>query len=297
MAQNVVTSKVSISLLSDFKTITKMGLSFSVVFSCLAGYLLAADTINYSVLSLLAIGGYCMVGASNVFNQIIERDLDALMDRTQNRPLPMGRISVTNAFILGTLLTVIGLTILYNINPRTAMFAAVSIFIYTSIYTPLKQKTALSVLAGAIPGAIPFMLGWVAFTGRFDLEPGILFMMQFFWQFPHFWAIAWMLDEDYKRAGFKMLPTGAKDKGTALQIIGYICWTLIISLVPILSFTGSLELSLYAALPILVIGIGFLYYGFKLFKNQTNIAAKKLMAVSIVYLMSMQLIYVLDKFI
>ena len=297
MAQNVVTSKVSISLLSDFKTITKMGLSLSVVFSCLAGYLLAADTINYSVLSLLAVGGYCMVGASNVFNQIIERDLDALMDRTKNRPLPMGRISVTNAFILGALLTIIGLTILYNINPRTAMFAAVSIFIYTSIYTPLKQKTALSVLAGAIPGAIPFMLGWVAFTGRFDLEPGILFMMQFFWQFPHFWAIAWMLDEDYKRAGFKMLPTGAKDKGTALQIIGYICWTLIISLVPILSFTGSLELSLYAALPILVIGMGFLYYGFKLFKNQTNIAAKKLMAVSIVYLMSMQLIYVLDKFI
>ncbi len=179
MAQNVVTSKVSVSLLSDFKTITKMGLSLSVVFSCLAGYLLAADTINYSVLSLLAVGGYCMVGASNVFNQIIERDLDAIMDRTKNRPLPMGRISVTNAFILGTLLTIIGLTILYNINPRTAMFAAVSIFIYTSIYTPLKQKTALSVLAGAIPGAIPFMLGWVAFTGRFDLEPGILFMMQF----------------------------------------------------------------------------------------------------------------------
>ena len=297
MAQNVVTSKVSISLLSDFKTITKMGLSLSVVFSCLAGYLLAADAIDYSVLSLLAVGGYCMVGASNVFNQIIERDLDALMDRTKNRPLPMGRISVTNAFILGTLLTIIGLTILYKINPRTAMFAAVSIFIYTSIYTPLKQKTALSVLAGAIPGAIPFMLGWVAFTGRFDLEPGILFMMQFFWQFPHFWAIAWMLDEDYKRAGFKMLPTGAKDKGTALQIIGYICWTLIISLVPILSFTGSLELSIYAALPILVIGMGFLYYGFKLFKNQTNIAAKKLMAVSIVYLMSMQFIYVLDKFI
>ncbi len=297
MAQNVVTSKVSISLLSDFKTITKMGLSLSVVFSCLAGYLLAADTINYSVLSLLAVGGYCMVGASNVFNQIIERDLDAIMDRTKNRPLPMGRISVTNAFILGTLLTIIGLTILYNINPRTAMFAAVSIFIYTSIYTPLKQKTALSVLAGAIPGAIPFMLGWVAFTGRFDLEPGILFMMQFFWQFPHFWAIAWMLDEDYKRAGFKMLPTGAKDKGTALQIIGYISWTLIISLVPIFSFTGSLELSLYAALPILVIGMGFLHYGFKLFKNQTNIAAKKLKAVSIVYLISMQLIYVLDKFI
>ena len=297
MAQNVVTSKASVSLLSDFKIITKMGLSISVVFSCLAGYLLAADTINFSVLFLLAVGGYCMVGASNVFNQIIERDLDGLMDRTKNRPLPMGRISVTNAFVLGTLLTIIGLTILYTINPNTAMFAAVSIFIYTSIYTPLKQKTALSVLAGAIPGATPFMLGWVAFTGSFDLEPGILFMMQFFWQFPHFWSIAWFLDRDYKKAGFKMLPTGAKDKGTALQIIGYISWTILISVVPVLGFTGRLELSAFAALLIGFMGLVFLYYGFRLFKLQSDNAARKLMAVSILYLMSMQLIYVLDKFI
>ena len=297
MAQNFVLSKTPVSRLSDFKVITKMGLSLSVVFSCIAGYLLAAETINISRLVFLAIGGYCMVGASNIFNQIIERDLDALMERTKNRPIPKGRISVKNAFILATILTIIGLIILYAINPITAMFAAISIFIYTSVYTPLKQKTALSVLAGAIPGAIPFMLGWVACTGHFGLEAGVLFMMQFFWQFPHFWSIAWLLDKDYKKAGFKMLPTGAKDRGTVLQIIGYICWTILICLAPLSDFTGGLKLSIYAAIPVIILGLVFLYYGFKLFKNKSENAAKKLMAVSIIYLMSMQIIYVIDKFI
>lgn len=274
-----------------------MGLSLSVVFSSIAGYLLAADEVSFSVLILLALGGYCMVGASNVFNQIIERDLDAVMVRTQNRPIPTGRISVTNAFILGLMLTILGLSVLYSINPRTAMFAAVSIFIYTSIYTPLKQKTPLSVFTGAIPGAIPFMLGWVAYTGKFGLEPGTLFMMQFFWQFPHFWAIAWFLDSDYKKAGFLLLPTGAKDKGTVLQIIVYIAWTVLISLVPAFGFTGSLNLSIVGAVLIGLIGLVFLYYGFKLFKEQTDKSARKLMFVSIGYITSLQLIYVVDKFI
>ena len=297
MPNNLVFLKQIKSRLDDFKTITKMGLSLSVVFSCIAGYLLAAKNVNSLILIMLAVGGYCMVGASNVFNQIIERDLDALMERTKSRPIPMGRISVTNAFVLGTILTIMGLTILYSINTCTAIFAAISIFIYTSIYTPLKQKTSLSVLAGAIPGAIPFMLGWIAYTGRFDLEPGILFMMQFFWQFPHFWSIDWLLDKDYIKAGFKMLPTGAKDRGTVLQIIGYICWTILICLAPLSDFTGGLKLSLYAAIPIIVLGLVFLYYGFKLFKNKSENAAKKLMTVSIIYLMSIQIIYVTDKFI
>jgi protoheme IX farnesyltransferase len=274
-----------------------MGLSLSVVFSSIAGYLLAAEEVRFSVLGLLAVGGYCMVGASNVFNQIIERDLDALMIRTENRPIPSGRISVTNAFILGLVLTILGLSVLYVINPRTAMFAAVSIFLYTSVYTPLKQKTPLSVFAGAIPGAIPFMLGWVAFTGKFDIEPGTLFLIQFFWQFPHFWAIAWFLDSDYKKAGFLMLPTGAKDKGTVLQVIIYIAWTVLISLVPAFGVTGNLQLSLLGAVLIAVIGLGFLYYGFKLFQQQTDQSARKLMFVSILYITSLQFIYVLDKFI
>lgn len=295
MSQQLVTSQTSISRFEDFKAITKMGLSISVVFSSIAGYLLAATEIDPFVIISLVAGGYCMVGASNVFNQIIEKDLDALMVRTKNRPIPSGRISVVNAFIIGVSLTVLGLTILYCINPKTAMFAAISIFLYTSVYTPLKQKTPLSVFAGAIPGAIPFMLGWVAFTGRFDIEPGILFMIQFFWQFPHFWAIAWFLDEDYKKAGFLMLPTGAKDKGTILQIIIYISWTVLISVIPAFGFTGNLELSWVAVVMIVFSGLVFLSFGFKLFKNQTDKTAKQLMLVSVIYITALQLIYVIDK--
>ena len=297
MTQQAISSLNVATRFQDFKAVTKMGLSLSVVFSSIAGYLLAAEEVRFSVLGLLAVGGYCMVGASNVFNQIIERDLDALMIRTENRPIPSGRISVTNAFILGLVLTILGLSVLYVINPRTAMFAAVSIFLYTSVYTPLKQKTPLSVFAGAIPGAIPFMLGWVAFTGKFDIEPGTLFLIQFFWQFPHFWAIAWFLDSDYKKAGFLMLPTGAKDKGTVLQVIIYIAWTVLISLVPAFGVTGNLQLSLLGAVLIAVIGLGFLYYGFKLFQQQTDQSARKLMFVSILCITSLQFIYVLDKFI
>jgi protoheme IX farnesyltransferase len=285
------------SRLNDFKAITKMGLSLSVVFSCISGYLLAAEDINISIILLLALGGYCMVGASNVFNQIIERELDGLMQRTKSRPIPTKKISRVNSFIIGVLLTLAGLTILYSINERTAMFAAVSIFIYTSVYTPLKQITPLSVFAGAIPGAIPFMLGWVACTGEFGIEPGVLFMIQFFWQFPHFWSIAWFLDDDYKKAGFKMLPTGKKDKGTALQIIAYITWTILICIAPAIFNTGRLNISNYAAVLIVIIGMIFLYYGFRLFKNQSSKEARKLMLVSILFLTSIQLIYVIDKFI
>ena len=212
----------------------------SVVFSSVAGYLLGADSIDFFVLFLLCVGGYCMVGASNVFNQIIEKDLDSLMERTKNRPLPAGHMTGRSAFILACILTVAGIVVLYNINPVTAMFGAISIFMYVSLYTPLKTKTPLSVFVGAFPGAIPFMLGWVAATGKFGIEPGTLFMIQFFWQFPHFWAIGWFLFDDYKKAGFFMLPNGKRDKGTAIQVILYTIWTVLVSLIPVLGITGKL---------------------------------------------------------
>jgi protoheme IX farnesyltransferase len=297
MSNNTYILTNSTSFLSNFKAVTKMGLSLSVVFSSIAGYLLAAESIHLFTLFLLAIGGYFMVGASNVFNQIIERDLDALMDRTKNRPIPTGRMSVSYAFVLAVILTITGLIILYTINERTAMFGAISICLYTSAYTPLKTKTPLSVFVGAIPGAIPFMLGWVAATGKFGIEPGVLFMLQFFWQFPHFWAIGWFLHKDYQKAGFNMLPTGKRDKGTALQSIIYTAWTVLISLVPVFGFTGSLRLSILAAILVFVCGLLFLYYGLQLFKFQTEKAARQLMLASVVYITSIQIIYVLDKFI
>jgi len=141
------------------------------------------------------------------------------------------------------------------------------------------------------------MLGWVAATGKFGIEAGILFMLQFFWQFPHFWAIGWFLHEDYQKAGFNMLPTGKRDKGTALQAIIYTVWTVIISIVPVIGFTCRLQLSLFAMILTLLAGLWFLYYGFRLFKNQTDKAARQLMLSSVVYITLIQIIYVLDKFI
>ncbi|MUP42145.1 heme o synthase [Christiangramia aestuarii] len=285
------------SILSDFKEITKMRLAISVVFSSVAGYFLGADNIDFVVVTLLAIGGYLMVGASNAYNQIIERNLDALMDRTKNRPLPAGRMSIPVAFTIASIFTVLGLIVLYVINPKTAMFGAISIFLYVSIYTPLKTKTPLSVFVGAFPGAIPFMLGWVAATGNFSIEPGTLFMIQFFWQFPHFWAIGWWLFDDYKKGGFFMLPTGKRDRGTAIQIILYTCWTILVSLIPVFGVTGKLYLTPVSGAIILLLGIGMLYYAVRLFKEKTAEAAKKLMFASVSYITLLQIVYVLDKFI
>ena len=285
-----------LSVIDDLKQLTKFGLSLSVVFSAVAGYLLATDIIDITTLISLAIGGYFMVGASNAFNQVIEKDTDKLMKRTQNRPLPSGRMSVTNAMILAILLTVFGVAILYSINPKTAMFGAISIVLYTSVYTPLKPVTPLVVFVGAFPGAIPFMLGWVAATGKFGIEPGVLFMIQFFFFFLHFWAIGWLLDDEYKKAGFNMLPTGEKNKKASTQILLYTFWMIVVSLIPALKVTGTLYLSVVSAMLVLMLGLVMLYYGFMLHKKQTNEAAKKLMLSSVLYITLIQVIFVVDKF-
>lgn len=282
---------------ADFKEITKARLALSVVFSSLAGYLLGAIQVDLLSIFLLAFGGYCMVGASNAYNQVIEKDLDARMFRTRNRPIPAGRMSVNGALSLAVLMTLLGVATLYVLNPKTAMFGAISIFLYTSVYTPLKTLTPLSVFAGAIPGAIPFMLGWVAATDDFGIEPGTLFMIQFFWQFPHFWALGWMLDEDYSRAGFKMLPTGKKDRGTALQIIMYTIWMMVISLVPVLGITGRLQLSVPAAVIVFLLGAVMLFFALRLFEKRDNLTARRLMLASVSYITLMQLVYVVDNFI
>ncbi|WP_420321577.1 heme o synthase [Flagellimonas sp.] len=282
---------------ADFKEITKAKLAVSVVFSSIAGYFLGATQIDLMSVLLLAFGGYCMVGASNAYNQIIEKDLDALMNRTKNRPIPGGRMSVQMAMFIAVSLTVIGVIALFMLNPKTALFGAISIFLYTSVYTPLKTKTPLSVFVGAFPGAIPFMLGWVAATNEFGIEPGTLFMIQFFWQFPHFWALGWMLDEDYKKGGFKMLPTGKKDTGTALQIILYTIWMIVISVMPAFGFTGRLHLSIPAAVIVLLSGLVMLVFAFKLYEKRDNVAARRLMLASVTYISLIQIIYVIDKFV
>ncbi|MGV8947081.1 MAG: heme o synthase [Lutibacter sp.] len=284
------------AIFSDFKQLTKVGLSLSVVFSSLAGYLLAADNIQISILILLAIGGYLMVGASNAFNQIIEKDTDALMKRTMNRPLPAGRMHVSMAMVIAVSFTILGLAILYSINPKSALFGAISIFLYTSVYTPLKSVTPLAVFVGAIPGAIPFMLGWVAATDDFSIEPGMLFLIQFFWQFPHFWAIAWLQYDEYKKAGINLMPMGQKNKKAVVQIIIYTICLIIVSVIPVLKVTGNFYIYPFTALIIAFLGGIMLFYSIKLYKNQTSKEARQLMLSSVFYITLVQIIYVADKF-
>lgn len=288
-----------VKIIKDFKEITKAGLAVSVVFSSIAGYLLGfSDKHPFSWLTLfvLAIGGYCMVGASNAFNQVIEKDLDALMDRTKNRPVPSGRMTPNVALFVASALTITGLVLLYSINPKSAMFGAVSIFLYTSVYTPLKSVTSLSVFVGAFPGAIPFMLGWVAATNQFGIEAGTLFLIQFFWQFPHFWAIGWFLYEDYEKAGFFMLPTGQRDNRTAMQIILYTLWLIVASILPSFGYTGQLYISQPAMIAVLLLGLWMLFYAVKLYRLRTPKAARVLMLVSVSYITLLQIIYITDKY-
>jgi len=292
----VETHKSPSSIWIDFKEITKMRLAISVVFSSMAGYLLGAYTLDWVTIVMLAVGGYLMVGASNAYNQILEKDLDALMDRTKNRPVPSGRMSVRTAFVIACVFTILGLVTLYYINPITAVFGGISIFLYVCVYTPLKTKTPLSVFVGAFPGAIPFMMGWVAATGDFGIEAGTLFMLQFFWQFPHFWAIGWFLYEDYKKGGFFMLPTGRQDRGTAVQVVLYTIWTILVSLIPVFGVTGRLYLTPVSAVLVGILGLVLLYYAIRLFRFKNNVTAKRLMLSSVSYITLIQIIYVADKF-
>jgi len=283
-------------IITDFKQLTKVGLSISVVFTAIMGYLLATPTIDYTIIIQLAIGGYLMVGASNAFNQVIEKDIDALMQRTKDRPLPSGRMKPTTALTIASIFTIGGIAILYSINAKCALFGAISIFLYTSAYTPLKGITPLAVFVGAIPGAIPYMLGWVAATGSFGIEAGFLFMIQFFWQFPHFWAIGWLQFEEYKKAGLRMLPMDKKDKGAITQMIFYTCVMILVSVAPVLKISNNLYIHPITAIVIALLGGLMLGYAIKLYKTEQNTDARKLMLASVFYITVVPIIYVIDKF-
>ena len=282
--------------LAELKVLIKVRLSISVVFSAVAGYLLAADPIDLKNLLFLGFGGMSLVSASNAFNQVIERRLDALMKRTQTRPLVTERMTVSFALVVAFSLTFLGVAMLFVLNLKTALFGLLSVLLYVALYTPLKTRTPLSVFVGAFPGAIPFMLGWVGATNQFGIEAGTLFMIQFFWQFPHFWALGWILHEDYTKGGFKMLPTGSRDKKTAFQIVVYTIWTLVTAVIPVFGFTGRLHLSIVAAGFIFLLGIYMLIPALKLFQTLDGRHAKALMLRSVIYLTLIQITFVVDRF-
>jgi protoheme IX farnesyltransferase len=283
--------------LREYTMLAKLRLSSSVVFSALAGYLLGADVVSISAMFALVFGGLLVVAASNAFNQVIEKDRDALMDRTKNRPVASGRLSSLEAMVVASVMGIAGLGLLYSINPLSALFGGASLFIYVLLYTPMKAVSAWAVFIGAFPGAIPFMLGWVAATNKFDIEPGTLFAIQFVWQFPHFWAIAWLVHDDYLKAGYNLLPTGKRDGTTSLMTIIYSIGLVIISTLPYFGITGTLQLSIFGVLSVISCGVYLIFKAFQLHKLQTKEAARGLMIGSIIYITLLQIIYVADKFI
>lgn len=277
--------------------LTKARLNMSVVYSALAGYLLGADEVSVWTIIALAFGGYLVVGAANGFNQVIEKNRDALMDRTKNRPLPTGRLKVSEAMLASSIMAFIGLLLLYYINPLTLGFGAFALLVYVLVYTPLKAYGPIAVFVGAFPGAIPALLGWVAATNDFDIEPGTLFAIQFLWQFSHFWAIAWIADDDYKKADYVLLPSGNRDTKSASQILIYTFFLIPISLLPAFGLSGALSLSIVGTVIAAAMGAVFLYFAWKLYQERTIPAARKLMIFSIIYLPVLQLLLVIDKFI
>lgn len=284
------------SKVRDYAQFIKLRLASLVVLSAAIGFVIGSQEVNWGKMLLLVLGGFLVTGSSNGFNQIIEKNLDKLMDRTQNRPLPQERMSINEAVALASIMGISGIAILWVfMNPLSGILGAIALILYTGVYTPLKQVTPFAVFVGAFPGAIPPLLGYTASSsgfGEIAFGAWVLFAVQFMWQFPHFWAIAWVLDEDYKKAGFRMLPSlGGRDKSSAFQIVVYTLFLLPISLLPVLFGMSGI----ISAVIISVCGAFFAYQAYTLYKDGTVEAARKLMFGSFIYLPVVQLAVMIGK--
>jgi len=279
---------------SKFKTylvFTKFRLSALVILSAISGYLFAGGT-SIRELTFLIIGGILVTAASNGANQIWEQNLDKLMNRTNKRPLPQGLMTTNEAYWVVVLSLIVGTGLLYLINLKSALLGVFAFASYVFIYTPMKQKSPWAVLVGAFPGAIPPFLGAIAATNEFGLLPGVLFFVQFTWQFPHFWAIAWILHEDYQRAGFYLLPSkSGKSKFSAFLVMVYSLALIPFSLIPwLMGWCGNITMVLAS-----VLGIMFFVYSYKLYLSCEDKDARKLMFASFVYLPIIQFVYVFNR--
>ena len=276
--------------LKAYMVFTKFRLSALVIVSALSGYLFVGGN-DMLIVTYLLVGGLLVTAASNGSNQIWERDLDKLMKRTEKRPIPMGLMSVREGLIVVAVTLIAGTYLLYMINMYSALLGLSAYIMYVFIYTPMKRVSPWAVFVGAFPGAIPPMLGAIAHTGKFELIAGVLFFVQFTWQFPHFWAIAWVAYDDYKAGGFSLLPSReGRTKGSAFQIVAYSLALIPFSLVPwLLDLTGIVSLIVAT-----VLGVIFFLYSYKLYLSCDTKDAKRLMFASFIYLPIIQFVYVFD---
>jgi len=277
----------------SIKTLLKFRLSSLVVFSSLFGYVLGSNgVIDWFTLFMLSVGGFLISGASVAFNQIMEKDYDAMMERTKSRPIPMGILDVNEAVFVAIFSLVLGsVLIALYCNLLTLFLSLFSFILYSFIYTPLKRVGAIAVFVGAIPGALPPLIGWVAANNSIGYEALIIFGIQFIWQFPHFWAIAWLSDEDYKKAGYKLLPgNGTKDLKTAINIVIYTLFLLPLGLLPMyFRITG-----INSAFIVTICGVLFLAQTFNLLKDPSRKSAFRTMMASFIYLPVVQISFMLD---
>ncbi|MGB3588482.1 MAG: heme o synthase [Tunicatimonas sp.] len=280
--------------LRSYTELLKVRLSILVAFSSGFGFVLATlGSIDWLQLAILLVGGFLLSGASSTVNQIIEREYDKLMSRTKNRPLPTGRISVSEAIGVALVTGGVGMLLLAQFtNPLTTGLAFLSFVLYSFVYTPLKRVGPIAVLVGAIPGALPPLLGWTAVTGTITHEALIIFAIQFIWQFPHFWAIAWVADEDYQKAGFKLLPSkGGKTVQSAVQIMTYTLFLIPLGLLPLKFGITGVDSAIVAT----VCGVLFLGQTFRLMMDGSRKVALQIMFGSFIYLPVVQIAYLLDK--
>lgn len=278
---------------SNFTKLIKLRLTLLVVFSASISYLIGCrvnGVIMWGNWFVLILGGFLVTSAANCFNEIIEKDLDKLMKRTKDRPIPAGNMTTGQALVMGLGMGVSGTYLLGGLNILTGLLSVFSIVLYAFAYTPLKRKSPIAVFVGAIPGALPPLIGYVAAYGKIDIIALILFGIQFVWQFPHFWAIAWVLDDDYKLAGFRLLPTGERDKTSAVITFITTLILLPVSLLPTIYGFGGYFVGGVSLLCSLV----FLYQAFTLMRTLQVEAARKLMFGSFLYLPVVQLMFLFD---
>jgi protoheme IX farnesyltransferase len=290
--------EVSSNKLRDYMQLVKPNLSFLVVFSSVIGYLLAPNTLfEWDKIIFLFLGGALVTSGANIINEIIERDTDKLMKRTAIRPLPDGRMQVKEAVILSIITSVAGFLIMYFcFNAIAAFISLASSVIYAFMYTPMKRIHPVCILIGAVPGALPPLIGWAAATGSVtnmtDLGGWALFLLQFFWQFPHLWAIAWVGYEDYQKAGIRMLPSAAgRTSFTGLQCMFYSATLIPIGILPYnLGMIGQLGLWLTA-----ILGVFYFLASFNFYLKNDKVSAKKLMYASFIYLPISLIAMLVDK--